>query len=79
IPIPLSFAAAFEGERIRKNDMLAEFGGNRTEAWELVRKKELSEVEDHKIEIIGSDIDQVEAVNGVVRLPLAVIVDIAGK
>ena len=29
IPIPVSFAAAFEGERIRKNDMFAEFGGNK--------------------------------------------------
>lgn len=78
IPIPVSFAAAFEGERIRKSDMFAEFGGNRTEAWELVVKKEAAEVEDHKIEIIGPNIDEVEA-DGVLRLPLAVIVKIAGK
>ena len=78
IPIPVAFAAAFEGERIRKADMFAEFGGNKTEAWELVIKKELTEVEDHKIEIIGPNIDEVEA-DGVVRLPLAVIVKIAGK
>lgn len=78
IPIPVSFAAAFEGERIRKSDMFAEFGGNRTEAWELVVKKEATEVEDHKIEIIGPNIDEVEA-DGVLRLPLAVIVKIAGK
>lgn len=78
IPIPVSFAAAFEGERIRKNDMFAEFGGNKTEAWELVIKRELSEVEDHKISVIGPNIDEVET-NGVVRLPLAIIVNIAGK
>ncbi|HEK4748784.1 TPA: CO dehydrogenase/CO-methylating acetyl-CoA synthase complex subunit beta [Clostridioides difficile] len=78
IPIPVSFAAAFEGERIRKSDMFAEFGGNRTEAWELVVKKEATEVEDHKIEIIGPNIDEVDA-DGVLRLPLAVIVTIAGK
>ncbi|MCD8621510.1 CO dehydrogenase/CO-methylating acetyl-CoA synthase complex subunit beta [Clostridioides difficile] len=78
IPIPVSFAAAFEGERIRKSDMFAEFGGNRTEAWELVVKKEATEVEDHKIEIIGPNIDEVDA-DGVLRLPLAVIVKIAGK
>lgn len=78
IPIPVSFAAAFEGERIRKSDMFAEFGGNRTEAWELVVKKEATEVEDHKIEIIGPNIDEVYA-DGVLRLPLAVIVKIAGK
>ncbi|RDY24151.1 CO dehydrogenase/CO-methylating acetyl-CoA synthase complex subunit beta [Romboutsia maritimum] len=78
IPIPVAFAAAFEGERIRKADMFAEFGGNKTEAWELVIKKELTEVEDHKIEIIGPNVDEVEA-DGVVRLPLAVVVKIAGK
>lgn len=78
IPIPVSFAAAFEGERIRKNDMFAEFGGNKTEAWELVVHKEASEVEDHKIEIIGPNIDQVEG-SSVVRLPLALVVKIAGK
>ncbi|HBF4081920.1 acetyl-CoA decarbonylase/synthase complex subunit alpha/beta [Clostridioides difficile] len=78
IPIPVSFAAAFEGERIRKSDMFVEFGGNRTEAWELVVKKEATEVEDHKIEIIGPNIDEVDA-DGVLRLPLAVIVKIAGK
>ena len=79
IPIPVSFAPAFEGERIRKNEMFAEFGGNKTEAWELVVKKELSEVENHKIEVIGPNIDEVEATNGVVRLPLAVMVKVAGK
>lgn len=79
IPIPVAFAAAFEGERIRKGDMFAEFGGNKTEAWELVIHKEAAEVEDHKIEIIGPNIDEVEPVNGLVRLPLAVIVKIAGK
>ncbi|MGL5347645.1 MAG: acetyl-CoA decarbonylase/synthase complex subunit alpha/beta [Peptostreptococcaceae bacterium] len=79
IPIPVSFAAAFEGERIRKNDMFAEFGGNKTDAWELVVKREMSEVEDHKIEVVGPNIDEIEAVNGVVRLPLAVMVKIAGK
>ncbi|MGL4911942.1 MAG: acetyl-CoA decarbonylase/synthase complex subunit alpha/beta [Romboutsia sp.] len=78
IPIPVSFAAAFEGERIRKNDMFAEFGGNKTEAWEFVVRKELSEVEDHKIEVIGPNIDEIET-DGVVRLPLALIVKIAGK
>lgn len=78
IPIPVSFAAAFEGERIRKNDMFAEFGGNKTEAWELVIHKEASEVEDHKIEVVGPNIDEVKT-EGIVRLPLAVVVKIAGK
>jgi len=77
IPIPVGFAPAFEGERVRKDDMFAEFGGGRTHAWELVRKRELSEVEDHKIEIIGPDIDTFGAEGG--KLPLAVLIDVAGK
>lgn len=77
LPIPVAFAAAFEGERIRKDDMYAEFGGSKTECWELLRKKDLSEIEDHKIEIIGPDIDAVDG--DIKRLPLAVLVDVAGK
>lgn len=77
IPIPVGFAPAFEGERVRKDDMFVEFGGGRTPAWELVRKRELSEVEDHKIEVIGPDIDTLGAEGG--KMPLAVVVDVAGK
>lgn len=77
IPIPVSFAAAFEGERIRKGDMFAEFGGGKTESWELVLKKDLSDIEDHKIEIIGPDIDTIQEAPG--RLPLAILVEVAGK
>ena len=77
IPIPVAFAAAFEGERIRKGDMFVEFGGGKSESFELVLMKDASEVEDHKIEIIGPDIDSVTDVPG--KMPLAVIVKIAGK
>lgn len=76
IPIPVSFAAAFEGERIRKNDMFAEFGGGKTEAWELVMSGELGEVEDHKIEIIGPDIDTIAEAPG--RMPLGMLIKVAG-
>jgi len=77
IPIPVGFAPAFEGERVRKDDMFVEFGGGRTLAWELVRKREPAEVEDHKIELIGPDIDTFGPDGG--KLPLAVLIDVAGK
>lgn len=77
IPIPVSFAAAFEGERVRKDDLSVEFGGSKTECWELVRSRELSEIEDHKIEIIGPDIDEVEGTPK--RLPMTILVEVAGK
>lgn len=76
IPIPVAFAAAFEGERIRKNDMFAEFGGGKTEAWELVMSAEVGEVEDHKIEIIGPDIDIITETPG--RMPLGMLIKVAG-
>ena len=77
IPIPVSFAAAFEGERIRKDSMYAEFGGSKTKSWELVMTRDISEIEDHKIEVIGPDIDSFNEAPG--RLPLSVIVEVAGK
>ncbi|MDK2919203.1 MAG: acetyl-CoA synthase [Candidatus Petromonas sp.] len=77
LPIPVAFAAAFEGERIRKDDMFVEFGGSKTKSWELVMAKDMGEIEDHKIEVIGADIDTIEEVPG--RLPLAVLVEVAGK
>ena len=76
LPIPVSYASAFEGERIRKDVLYAEFGSKRSKAWELVQMKDASEIEDHKIELIGPDIDSMDEP---VYLPLAIIVDVAGK
>src|SRR3990170_4293341 len=36
IPIPVPYSPAFEGERIRKEDMFVEMGGTRTPAFEFV-------------------------------------------
>lgn len=76
LPIPVAFAAAFEGERIRKDSVYAEFGSKRSKAWEIVKMRSLDDVEDHKIELIGPDIDESDAP---VYLPLAVVVEVAGK
>ncbi|MDI6605042.1 MAG: acetyl-CoA decarbonylase/synthase complex subunit alpha/beta [Thermoanaerobacteraceae bacterium] len=77
IPIPVAFAPAFEGERIRKGDMFAEFGGGKTNAWELVMATDLANVEDHKITVVGPDIDTITEVPG--RLPLGLLIEVAGK
>ncbi|QSX08347.1 CO dehydrogenase/CO-methylating acetyl-CoA synthase complex subunit beta [Alkalibacter rhizosphaerae] len=77
IDIPVGVASAFEGERIRKNDMYAEFGGSKTKAWELVRMKDMASIEDGKIELVGPDIDTADKVP--YNLPFAVVVDVAGK
>uniref|UniRef100_UPI0025BBB757 CO dehydrogenase/CO-methylating acetyl-CoA synthase complex subunit beta n=1 Tax=Desulfonatronospira sp. TaxID=1962951 RepID=UPI0025BBB757 len=76
IPIPLSYGPAFEGERVRKDDLFAECGGRKSTCCELLRMREMEEVEDGRIEVVGPDIDELEPV-GV--LPLAIVVDVAGR
>jgi len=76
-PIPVSFGPAFEGERIRKEDMFIEFGGQRSPAFEWVRMKELHEVEDNKVTIIGTDVEERYKKGGV--MPIGIVVDVAGR
>ncbi len=73
LPIPVAFAAAFEGEIIRKGDMKAEFWSGKNPTAELVLMKDLSEVEDHKITIVGGDLD-----SGT-DFALATYVEVAGR
>jgi len=77
IPIPVPYAAAFEGERVRKENLYVEFGGKASSAFEFLTSKSLAEVEDGKIELIGPDIDQLA--EGEKSLPLAIIVEVAGR
>jgi len=76
IDIPVPHSPAFEGERIRKEDMHCEFGGQRTPAFEWLRMADLSEVEDGKIEVQGNDTDSVQQGG---QLPLAIVVEVAGR
>ena len=76
IDIPVAFASAFEGEIIRKADMKVEADGSRVDCFELVQAKELSEVEDHKIEVIGKDFDEFEDGE---KINMAIIAEVAGK
>ncbi|MEL7659396.1 acetyl-CoA decarbonylase/synthase complex subunit alpha/beta [Acetobacterium wieringae] len=80
IDVPVSVASAFEGERVRKENMFAEFGGNKTECWELVTSGDPATMEDHKITVIGPDIDDPSFADAdVVRLPLGIVVTVGGK
>jgi len=76
IPIPVAFGAAFEGERVRKGEWYVECGGGRTPMVEWVTSKPMDEVEDGKIEVIGSDITDMPPET---RLPLAIVVEVAGR
>ena len=76
ILIPVAVSPAFEGERIRKEDMHCEFGGQRTPSFEWLRMRDIGEVEDGKVEVRGADVDSVEAGG---KLPLGIIVEVAGR
>ena len=76
VPIPVSFGPAFEGERVRGEDIYLECGGGRTVMVEWVTSKRMDEVEDGKIEVIGPEITDIEAGS---RLPLAIVVEVAGR
>ncbi len=76
VDIPVAYGPAFEGERIRKDDMQIEIGGPGTPAFEYVVMRESSEIEDGKIEVIGPDMDEMEIGPG---KPLGVYVEVAGR
>jgi acetyl-CoA synthase len=76
VPIPVPFGPAFQGERVHKEEMAVELGGQAKTGFEYVRTRELGEVEDGKIDLIGPDIDEVPEGS---QLPLGVLVDVAGR
>ena len=73
LPIPVAFAAAFEGEIIRKADMHNEMWSSKNPTAELVMMRQLGEIEDHKITIIGPELADAK------DLALATYVEVAGK
>ena len=73
LPIPVAFAAAFEGEIIRKADMHNECWSSKNPTAELVVMREMNEIEDHEINIIGPDLDAEK------DLALVTYVEVAGK
>ncbi|MFA4983801.1 MAG: acetyl-CoA decarbonylase/synthase complex subunit alpha/beta [Candidatus Omnitrophota bacterium] len=77
VPIPVPYAPAFEGERVRKEQLHAEFGSKSTVAFEYLTLKGMDEVEDARVELKGPDIDQLP--KGMKSLPLAIIVEVAGR
>jgi acetyl-CoA synthase len=76
VPVPVAYSPAFEGERVRGDDIYLETGGGRTAMVEWVTSKALDEVEDGRIEVIGPEITDVPAGS---KLPLAIAVEVAGR
>ena len=76
VPVPVSYGPAFEGERVRGDDIYFEAGGGRTDAVELVVSADLNDITDGKIEVVGKDLDELEPGT---KLPLAIYAQVAGR
>ena len=76
IDIPMAFGPAFEGERIRKDDLYMECGGGRTSGVEVLISKDMHDVVDGEVILEGKDIcDITQGQN----LPIAILVEVAGR
>lgn len=76
VPIPVPYGSAFEGERVRRADMRVEFGGRNSRAFEYLRMREMDEVEDGKIEVIGPGFDEVPEGGA---MNMGILVEVAGR
>jgi acetyl-CoA synthase len=76
IDIPLAYGPAFEGERVRKEDLYLEMGGGKTQATELVQMADMNAIEDGKVEVVGPDVTDIKKGD---RLPLGIMVQVAGR
>ena len=75
LPIPVAFASAFEGEIIRRGDMQVEFSSHKAPTCEIVQTCNADDIEDHKITIVGKDLDELEQGH---TFALATYVQVAG-
>jgi len=76
VPIPVPYSAAFEGERIRREQTYVQFGGKFSTAFEYVKGVEPQGIEDGKIEVIGPEVDDMKEGGA---YPLGIYVEVAGR
>jgi len=76
VDIPVSYSPAFEGERVRREDMQVEFGGKKAPAIELLETVELDEITDGEVIVNGQDVDAIEMGSAI---GLGVHVKVAGR
>ncbi len=76
VDVPVAFAAAFEGERVRKENLQVEFGGRHAHCLEYLYSVDMDDIIDGTIELAGEDIDDVQ--QGEAR-NLGIEVKVAGR
>ncbi|MBL7198034.1 MAG: CO dehydrogenase/CO-methylating acetyl-CoA synthase complex subunit beta [Candidatus Omnitrophica bacterium] len=75
IPIPVLYGPAFEGERVRKENLYVEFGGKKAIAFEFLKYVDMDKIEDGNVELIGPDIDNIKDKS----LPLGIVVEVGSR
>lgn len=76
IDIPVPYGPAFEGERIRKEDMYVELGGPGAPGFEFVVMKDTSEITDGKITMVGPDLEEFKEGTAI---PAGIYIEVAGR
>ncbi|HUU03571.1 MAG TPA: acetyl-CoA decarbonylase/synthase complex subunit alpha/beta [Myxococcota bacterium] len=77
VPVPVSYGPAFEGERVRGENIYVEAGGPKADTVvEWTTSKPMEEVVDGRIEVIGPELDEFEPGT---RMGMAVVVEVAGR
>jgi len=74
--VPIAFNSAFEGEIIRRADMKVESDGSRRDCFELVQMRDVRDIEDHQIKVIGPDFDEAPE-DG--KIQMGILVEVGGK
>lgn len=76
VPVPVAYGAAFEGERVRREDLYAECRGGTNTVCEWTTTRPMDEVEDGRVEVIGPDLDDIEPGS---RFDMALVAEVAGR
>jgi acetyl-CoA synthase len=76
IAIPVPYAAAFEGEVVRREAMHVQMGQKYSKAVEYLKMVDMDKIEDGKVEVIGPDIDSVKTGEA---MPLAILCEVGGR
>ncbi len=76
VPIPVAYGPAFEGERVRGDDIYLEAAAAGPLWWSYSVLKNMNEIEDGKIEVVGPDIPDIKPGT---KLPFAIFVEFAGR
>lgn len=75
LTLPVAYGPAFEGEVVRRGDMQVEFGGKGGTCFEWLTMRDMEEIQDGRITLVGPDPTKLEAG---INAPLGIVIEVAG-